>query len=142
MTDLGPESLLINAQDVKLFTNSGNDEYIQLYNIRPHMGIPEERRTTTDGGVQYFYGSGDHWFEAEFGATTDQINALNNRVGVDSLGNAQVFAYTIVFTAKSGAKKTMSVECVLRDFEPEAPEEGPATMKGFFRIIGNTVTIT
>ena len=76
------------------------------------------------------------------GATTDQIDALNDRVGVDSFGNAQTFAYEIKITAKSGAVKTISVECVLRDFEPEAPEEGPATMKGFFRIIGNTVTIT
>ncbi len=142
MTDLGPETLLVDAQDVKLFTRSGNDEYIQLFDIKTHIGIPEERRTTTDGGVQYFYGSGDLWFEADLAVTTDQLDSLNSRVGVDSIGNAQSFDYTIVVTSKNGSVKTLAVNAVLRDLEPVAGEDGPATMRGFFRILGNTVTIT
>ena len=140
MTDLGPETLLVDAQDVKLFTNG--DEYIQLYNIRPHFGIPEDRRTTTDGGVQYFYGSGDHSFIADFALTTDQLQTLTSRLGVDSFCNAQTFDYEIKVTSKSGAVKTISVVCVIKDFEPEALEDGPATMRAVFRIIGNTVTIS
>lgn len=142
MADLGPDSQLINAQDVRLFTNAGSDEYIQLTNIKPRMGRPEERRTTTDGGVQYFYGSGDLYFEADMFATTDQLDALNSRIDLDAFGNPQTFEYRIRWVAKNGTIKNMIVTCVLRELEPEAPDEGPATMRGFFRILGNTVTIS
>lgn len=140
MPDLGPDSLLTNAQKVVLKTSG--DEFVQLQNIKTHIGRPEFREPTTDGGVQYYYGSGDHFFEADVLGTTDQINELNDRTERDSFGLAQVFPYEIIATNKSGGKATMTVQCVLRDFNQEAPEEGFLKFKSYFRIVGDTVGVT
>ena len=140
MPDLGPDTLLVNAQKVILKT--GGDEYVQLQKIRPQIGRPEFREPTTDGGVQYYYGSGDHFFEADVLGTTDQVDALNDRTERDVNGLAQVFPYEIIATSKSGTVATMTVNCVLRQFNLEAEEEGFFKFKAYFRIIGDTVGVT
>jgi len=140
MPDLGPDTLLINAQKVVLKT--GGDEFIQLQKIRTHIGRPEFREPTTDGGVQYYYGSGDHFFEADVLGTQDQISNLNDRTERDANGLAQVFPYEIIATAKNGSTKTITVNCVLRDFNQEAEEEGSLKFKAYFRIVSDTVVVT
>ncbi len=140
MTDLGPDTLLTNAQKVILLTNG--DEYVQLQKIRTHIGRPEFREPTTDGGVQYYYGSGDHFFEADVLGTTDQISALNDRTERDADGLAQVFPYEIKATSKSGTVATITVNCVLRDFNQEAEDEGFLKFRAFFRIVSDTVVVT
>ncbi len=140
MPDLGPDTLLTNAQKVILLTNG--DEYVQLQKIRTHIGRPEFREPTTDGGVQYYYGSGDHFFEADVLGTQDQISALNDRTERDVNGLAQVFPYEIKATSKSGAVATITVNCVLRDFNQEAEEEGALKFKAYFRIVSDTVVVT
>lgn len=140
MADLGPDTLLVNAQKVILKT--GGDEYVQLQKIRPQIGRPEFREPTTDGGVQYYYGSGDHFFEADVLGTTDQISELNDRTERDADGLAQVFPYEIIATNKSGGTATITVNCVLRQFNLEAEEEGFLKFKAYFRIVSDTVVVT
>ncbi len=140
MPDLGPDSLLTNAQKVVLKTSG--DEFVQLQNIKTHIGRPEFREPTTDGGVQYYYGSGDHFFEADVLGTTDQVSALNSRTERDADGLAQVFPYEIIATAKDGSTATITVNCVLRQFNLEAEDEGFFKFKAYFRIVSDTVVVT
>jgi hypothetical protein len=140
MPDLGPDTLLVNAQKVILKTSG--DEYVQLQKIRTHIGRPEFREPTTDGGVQYYYGSGDHFFEADVLGTTDQISELNDRTERDANGLAQVFPYEIKATSKSGTVATITVNCVLRDFNQEAEDEGFLKFRAYFRIVSDTVVVT
>jgi len=139
MADLGPDALIVNAQKVTL--KIGNDEFVQMYNIKPHFGRPEFREPLTDGGVRYFYGSGDHWFEATIVATTDQIASLNAKTELDSLGNTPTTDYIITATSKSGTVATFTVPAFLRDFNQEAGEEGFLEFNCFFRITADTITV-
>ena len=140
MPDLGPENLLVNAKRVTLLI--GADEFVQLWNIRPHFGRPEFREPLTDGGVRYFYGSGDHWFEANISGTTDQIANLNSKTELDSLGNTPTTDYTIRAVAKDGTVSTLTVPAFLRDFDQEANEEGFLEFSCFFRVTSDTITVT
>ena len=140
MVDFGPENLLVNAKNVTLQIST--DEFLQLWNIRPHFGRPEFREPLTNGGVRYFYGSGDHWFEANISGTTDQISALNAKTELDSLGNTPTTDYIITATAKDGTVATLTVPAFLRDFDQEANEEGFLEFTCFFRVTSDEITVT
>ena len=144
MVDLGPDNLLVNAQNVRLFLGigGGKDEYVQLVNLKPHIGRPEFREPLTDGSVRYFYGSGDHWFEATALGTTDQMSELNAKTELDSLGNTPTETYTLEATAKDGSVAKMEVPAFLRDFNMEAGEEGFLEYRCFFRITADTITVS
>jgi hypothetical protein len=139
MADLGPDNLLVNAIKVRL--KIGADEFVQVTNIQPHFGRPEFREPLTDGGVRYFYGSGDHWFEATITGTTDQISALNAKTELDILGNTPTTNYTIEATSRDGTVSSITVPAFLRDFNLEAPEEGFLEFRCFFRITTDTITV-
>lgn len=140
MVDFGPENLLVNAKNVTL--KIGADEFLQLWNIRPHFGRPEFREPLTNGGVRYFYGSGDHWFEANIQGTTDQISALNAKTELDSLGNTPTTDYIITATARDGTVATFTIPAFLRDFDQEANEEGFLEFTCFFRVTSDEITVT
>lgn len=144
MVDLGPDNLLVNAQRVRLFLGigGGKDEFVQLINIKPHIGRPEFREPLTDGEVRYFYGSGDHWFEATMLATTDIYSTLNDKTELDSLGNTPSELYTIEATSKDGSVATIEINAFLRDFNQEAGEEGFFEYRCFFRITTNNITVS
>lgn len=140
MVDKGPDNLIVNAQKVQLFV--GGDEYAQLYNIKTHFGRPEDRKSTTDGGVQYWYGSGDHWFQALIVGTTDQISELNDLTEIDSDGNTPRTTYVIRATAKDGTISNITIDAFLRDFAQEADEEGFLQFDAMFRILTDTITVS
>lgn len=146
MADLGPENLLVNAQKARLFlgTGGGKEEYVQLFNIKPHFGLPEFREPLTDGRVRYFYGLADHWFEANILGTTDQWSALNSLNQLDSLGNIPTpnQQFTIETTARDGSVAKVEISAFLRDFDQEADEEGFLIYRCFFRILDNVITVT
>ncbi len=144
MVDLGPDNLLVNAQNVRLFlgTGGGKDEFVQLINIKPHIGRPEFREPLTNGSVRYFYGSGDHWFEATMLGTTDLYSTLNAKTELDSLGNTPTETYTIEATSKNGSVSKIEIDAFLRDFNQEAEEEGFFEYRCFFRITTDTITVS
>jgi len=142
MAVLGPDNLLVNAQKIRLLTNSGADNYLQLFNVKTHFGRPEDRRTLTDGSVQYFYGSGEHFFEAIIFGTTDQISAFNALTELSTEGNATSNEYRIITTAKDGTTATITVQAHLRDFDINTPEVGFLEFRCYFRILTDTITVS
>jgi len=148
MVDLGPERLLVNAQRARLFLGTGagsnKDEYLQLFNIKPHFGLPEFREPLTDGRVRYFYGLADHWFEANILGTTDQLSELNSLNQLNSLGNIPIpnQKFTIETTASDGTVAKVEISAFLRDFDQEASEEGFLEYRCFFRILDNVITVS
>lgn len=146
MADLGPERLLVNAQNARLFLGigGGKDEWVQLTNIKPHFGLPEFREPLTDGRVRYFYGLADHYFEANMLGTTDQLSNLVSLGQLNPLGNIPIpnQKYTIETTARDGTVAKVEVDGFLRDFDQEANEEGFLEYRCFFRITNNVITVS
>ena len=136
----------MNAQRARLFLGTGGskDEYVQLFNVKPHFGLPEFREPLTDGRVRYFYGLADHWFEANILGTTDQWSALNSLNQLNSLGNIPIpnQSFTIETTARDGTVAKVEITALLRDFDQEAGEEGFLVYRCFFRILDNTITVS
>ena len=76
MANIGEIAELVNAQNLKL--DVGNNRYIMLQELDFHLGRPEAREPTTDGNVQYFYGKGDHYFDATLLLTTPEISNVTS----------------------------------------------------------------
>lgn len=141
MVDIGADALLINAQKVILQINGTTDTYIQLQELKPHFGRPEFREPTTDGGVQYFYGSGDHYFECTFLGTTDIISKFVTDNTRDVNGDMPVINYDIITTSKTGVTVTIdNLPTVLREWDYEDTPEGFLKIRAIFRITSDSVT--
>ena len=94
MANIGEINELVNAQNLKL--DVGNDRYIMLQDLDFHLGRPEAREPTTDGGVQYFFGKGDHYFDATLLLTTPEIISFNSLTVLDSDGNLPNTTFKII----------------------------------------------
>jgi len=140
MANRGEITEIVNAQ--KLTLEVGADTYILLQNLTLHVGRPEAREPTTDGGVLYYYGKGEHYFEADLLVSTPEIAAFNTLTQLDADGEMTTTAYKIVAQNISGATSTVTVNAVLNDFNTEKPTEGGVLFHCRFRIIDDTVTVT
>jgi hypothetical protein len=140
MANIGEIAELANAQNLKL--EVGVNRYIMLQELDFHLGRPEAREPTTDGGVQYFYGKGDHYFDATLLLTTPEITAFNTLTELDANGDLTTTVFKIVTTPRGGgAAVTITVNAVLPDFNIVKPIEGGVIFRVRFRIIDDTVTV-
>ena len=141
MANIGEIPELVNAQNLKL--DVGNDRYIMLQELDFHLGRPEAREPTTDGGVQYFYGKGDHFFDATLLLTTPEISEFNNLTELDANGDLTTVVYKIIAEPRGGgADVTITVDAVIPDFNIVKPVEGGVIFRIRFRITDDTVTVS
>jgi len=140
MGNLGEVAELVNAQNLKL--EVGLNRYIMLQELDFHLGRPEAREPTTDGGVQYFYGKGDHTFDATLLLTTPEISIFNALTVLDSNGNLSSTAFKIISQPRGGGSNvTITVNAVLPDFNIIKPVEGGIIFRVRFRITDDTILV-
>lgn len=141
MANIGEIAELVNAQNLKL--DVGNDRYIMLQELDFHLGRPEAREPTTDGGVQYFYGKGDHYFDSTILLTTPEISTFNALTELDDNGDLTSTEFKIIAEPRGGGGDvTITVNAVLPDFNIVKPVEGGLIFRVRFRITDDTVTIS
>lgn len=140
MANLGEITEIVNASELTL--EVGADNYILLTNLNLHVGRPEDRTATTDGGALYTYGKGDHWFTATLIVSTPELSSLNTLGETDSDGDMTSTAWKIVAADVSGSTKTFAATGVLRDYDVRKPQEGKVMIDIFVRITGDTITIS
>ena len=140
MANLGEIAELVNAQNLKL--DVGSDRYIMLQELDLHLGRPEAREPTTDGGVQYFFGKGDHFFNATLLLTTPEITIFNALTVLDANGDLTSTAFKIIAEPRGGgANVTITVNAVLPDFNIVKPVEGGVLFRVRFRITDDAVLV-
>jgi hypothetical protein len=140
MANIGDTPELVNAQNLKL--DVGADRYIMLQELDFHLGRPESREPTTDGGVQYFYGKGDHFFNATLLLTTPEISSFNALTVLNVDGDLTSTAFKIIAQPRGGGSDvTITVNAVLPDFNIVKPVEGGVLFRVRFRITDDTVTV-
>lgn len=141
MANIGEIAELVNAQNLKL--DVGGDRYIMLQDLDFHLGRPEAREPTTDGGVQYFYGKGDHYFDATLLLTTPEISSFNALTELDSNGDLTTKSYDIIAEPRESTSPTatITVNAVLPDFNILKPVEGGLIFRVRFRITDDTVSV-
>ncbi len=142
---IGDVTELVNAQNLKLGLNDASlaNRFIMLQELDFHLGRPESREPTTDGGVIYFYGKGDHTFDATLLLTTPEISTFNAFTVLDSDGNLPSNTFTILAEPRGGgADVTITVTAELPDFNIVKPVEGGVLFRVRFRITTDTVTVT
>ena len=140
MANIGEIAELVNAQNLKL--DVGNDRYIMLQDLDFHLGRPEAREPTTDGSVQYFYGKGDHYFDATLLLTTPEIISFNTLTELDADGNLPTTVFKIISEPRGGGSNlTITVNAQLPDFNIVKPVEGGLIFRIRFRIVSDDVTV-
>ena len=140
MANLGEITEIVNAH--KLTLEVGADVYILLTNLQIHIGRPEDRTATTDGGVLYTYGKGDNFFTATLLVSTPELSSLNTLTQIDTDGDMTSTLWKVVAKDVSGATKTFAATGVLREYDVRKEEEGTVEIDIFVRITGDTITIT
>ncbi len=140
MANLGEITEIVNASELTL--EVGSDNYILLTNLNIHVGRPEDRIATTDGGALYTFGKGDNWFTATLLVSTPEISSLNTLGQIDTDGDMASTAWKIVAKNVSGATKTFAATGVLKEYDISKPSEGKVSIEIFVRITGDTVTVS
>ena len=144
MGNLGEITEIVNASELTL--EVGSDNYILLTNLSLHIGRPEDRVATTDGGALFTYGKGDNYFTATLLVSTpelgDATGSLNDLTKIDSDGDMTSTAWKIVAKNVSGATKTFAATGILREYDISKPSEGKVSIDIFVRITGDDITIT
>ena len=144
MPNLGEITEIVNASELTL--EVGADNYILLTNLSLHIGRPEDRVATTDGGALFTYGKGDNYFTATLLVSTpelgDATGSLNDLTKIDSDGDMTSTAWKIVAKNVSGATKTFAATGILREYDISKPSEGKVSIDIFVRITGDDITIT
>ncbi len=140
MANIGEIAELVNAQNLKL--DVGTDRYIMLQELDLHLGRPEAREPTTDGGVQYFYGKGDHFFNATLLLTTPEISSFNALTVLNVDGDLTSTEFKIIAQPRGGGSDvTITVNAVLPDFNIVKPVEGGVLFRVRFRITDDTIVV-
>ena len=140
MANIGEIAELANAQNLKL--DVGANRYIMLQDLDFHLGRPEAREPTTDGGVQYFYGKGDHYFDSTLLLTTPEISSFNALTELDSNRDLTSTQFKIIAEPRGGGSDvTITVNAVLPDFNILKPVEGGVIFRIRFRITDDTVQV-
>ena len=140
MANIGEIAEIVNASELTLETSTGN--YILLTNLSLHIGRPEDRVATTDGGALFTYGKGDNYFTATLLVSTPELTSLNTLTQISANGDLTSTAWKIVAKNVSGATKTFSATGVLRDYDISKPSEGKVSIDIFVRITGDTISIS
>jgi len=141
VANIGEIGELVNAQNLKL--DVGANRYVMLQEFDFHLGRPEAREPTTDGGVQYFYGKGDHYFDATLLLTTPEISIFNALTELDANGDLTTTTFSILAEPRESteADVTITVNAVLPDFNISKPVEGGVLFRVRFRITDDVVTV-
>jgi len=141
VANIGEIAELVNAQNLKL--DVGSNRYIMLQELDFHLGRPEAREPTTDGGVQYFYGKGDHYFDATLLLTTPEISSFNALTELDANGDLTTTQFTILAEPRESteADVTITVNAVLPDWNIVKPVEGGLIFRVRFRITDDIVIV-
>ena len=140
MANLGEITEIVNASELTL--EVGLNNYILLTNLNLHIGRPEDRVATTDGGALFTYGKADSYFTATLLVSTPELSSLNTLGQIDSDGDMTSTAWKIVAKDVSGATKTFAATGILREYDVSKPSEGKVTIDIFVRITGDTVSIS
>jgi len=142
---IGEFAELVNAQNLKLGLTDATltNRYIQLQELEFHLGRPESREPTTDGGVVYFYGKGDHYFDATLLLTTPEISTFNAMTVLNANGALPSNTFTILAQPRGGGSDiTITVTAELPDFTISKPVEGGVLFRVRFRITTDTISIS
>lgn len=145
MGNLGEDAELINSQNVRL--EVGADRYIQLQECNIHMGRPESREPTTDNGVVYYYGKGDHTFDCVILATTPEINIFRLLTELSGDGDLTETNFKILYEPRGGGGTVTfggvsGFPAVLYDYNLEKPVEGGVLFRLRFRITSDSITVS
>ena len=144
MANIGEITEIVNASELTL--EVGSDNYILLTNLQLHIGRPEDRTATVDGGALFTYGKGDNFFTATLLVSTPELGDLtptfNFLTKIDSDGDMPSRSWKIVARDLAGATKTFAVTGILREYDMRKGEEGKVEIDIFVRITADTVTIT
>ncbi len=140
MGNIGEIAEIVNASELTL--EVGSDNYILLTNLSLHIGRPEDRVATTDGGALFTYGKEDNYFTATLLVSTPELSSLNTLGQIDSDGDMTSTAWKIVAKNVAGATKTFAATGVLRDYDISKPNEGKVSIDIFVRITGDTISIS
>ena len=143
---IGEIAEIVNASELTLETSTGN--YILLTNLSLHIGRPEDRVATTDGGALFTYGKGDNYFTATLLVSTPELSSLNTLTKFTNYGtsndNGDMPSTAWLIKAKdvSGTTKTFAATGVLREYDISKPSEGKVSIDIFVRITGDTISIS
>jgi len=143
---IGEIAEIVNASELTLETSTGN--YILLTNLSLHIGRPEDRVATTDGGALFTYGKGDNYFTATLLVSTPELSSLNTLTKFTNYGtsndNGDMPSTAWLIKAKdvSGTTKTFAATGVLREYDISKPAEGKVSIDIFVRITGDDISIT
>ena len=147
MGNLGEIAEIVNASELTL--EVGSDNYILLTNLSLHIGRPEDRVATTDGGALFTYGKGDNYFTATLLVSTPELSSLNTLSKFTNYGTSNdngdmpsTAWKKIVAKNVAGATKTFSATGILRDYDISKPSEGKVSIDIFVRITGDTISIS
>jgi len=146
MANLGEVTEIINSHELHLVV--GSDTYILLTDLQIHIGRPEDRTATTDGGALYSYGKGDNFFTATLVLGVQELldtNSVgfNKLTQIDTDGDMPTRAWLIQGTQKDGVD-TVQWACtgILREYDVRKNPEGKVMIDIFVRITGDTVAVT
>ena len=143
---VGEIAEIVNASELTLETSTGN--YILLTNLSLHIGRPEDRVATTDGGALFTYGKGDNYFTATLLVSTPELSSLNTLTKFTNYGtsndNGDMPSTAWLIKAKdvSGTTKTFAATGVLREYDISKPSEGKVSIDIFVRITGDDISIS
>ena len=142
---VGDVTELVNAQNLKLGITDATlaNRYVMLQELDFNLGRPESREPTTDGGVIYFYGKGDHYFDATILLTTPEISSFNALTVLDADGNLPSNVWTILAEPRGGgADVTISVTAEVPNVNIVKPVEGGVIFRIRFRITTDTISVS
>lgn len=111
------------------------------------MGRPESREPTTDNGAVYYYGKGDHTFDAVILLTTPEIDDFNLLTRLDAAGDLPETNFKILYEPRGGGATVTfggasGFPAVLFDYNLEKPAEGGTLFRLRFRITSDQITVT
>lgn len=138
MGNIGEIAEIVNASELTLELGSNN--YILLTNLSLHIGRPEDRVATTDGGALFTYGKEDNYFTATLLVSTPELSSLNTLTIIDSDGDMPSQTWLIKAKNVAGSTKTFSCPGILREYDIAKPNEGKVSIDIFVRITGTWTT--
>ena len=142
---IGEFAELVNAQNLKLglTTTTLGNRYVMLQDLDFHIGRPEAREPTTDGGVIYYFGKGDHYFDATILLTTPEISTFNAFTVLNANCALPTNTWTILAEPRGGGSDvTISVTAEIPTFDISKPVEGGVVFRVRFRITTDTITVS
>jgi hypothetical protein len=139
MANIGEITEIVNSTELQL--KVGADVYILLTDLQVHVGRPEDRTPTTDGGALYTYGKGDHWMSFTLVASTPEIDSLAALNDIDTDGDLTSTAWIVVANNVAGASKTLTCTGFLREMDLRKTPEGKVMIDCIVRITSDTLAV-